>query len=260
MKKRDFFKLFLLPLVAMPLYADMPQPGVYGGVLFGFTWSSPISDPLIIPSLEAGRFPFIERIINLIIGNLQSVRGSDFELNYSAFGQIGGQIGYRFDSIRLEGQFFYNTSPYRKLKIHGLLRDFHIDSNTNLSNYITGETNTAAGMLNIYYDFLKLPIKLANITPFVGVGGGYANVSNNLKIYKDGSALNNDPISPNGSHFAGQLMAGLLYFIDEFSTIGLDYRYFTTASESHTVGAGTTTFRNQIQSANLTYNGSFNFG
>ena len=260
MKKRGFFKLLLLPLVSMTLYAQMPQPGLYGGVLFGFTWSSPISDPLILPFLEAGDNPLVEFIINKILGKLKSANGSDFEINYSSFGQIGGQIGYRFDSLRVEGQFFYNTSPFRKLKIHGLIKDFELGSNNNVSNYITGETNTAAGMLNIYYDFLKLPINLVNITPFVGVGGGYANVSNNLKIYRDGSALNNDPISPNGSHFAGQLMAGLLYFIDEFSTIGLDYRYFTTASETHTIGAGTTTFRNQIQSANLTYNGSFNFG
>lgn len=263
MAKRDFIKLLVLPFISLPVFAEMPGAGLYGGALIGITWSSPISDPLIISLIdtERQRDGFFAQLIQRIFLQYRStLSGRDFELNYATFGQIGAQIGYRFESLRLEGQFFYNTSPYRKLIFHGPLLDFDISANSNQNNYITGETNTAAGMLNIYYDFIHFPVKFINITPFVGIGGGYANVSNNLKLYIQGNALNNNPIAPSGSHFAGQLMTGLLYFIDEFSTIGLDYRYFTTASQTVSIAAENTTFRNQIQSVNLTYNGSFNFG
>lgn len=260
MKKMNFISLCFITLVTMPLYAIMPQQGLYGGVLFGFSWSSPIANPMGFPFVndDLQRDGPISKLIKRIISD--KFNSTSFKLEYSVLGQIGGQIGYRFDNIRLEGEFFYNVSPYRKLKIDGLTREFEISANNNLSNYITGETDTAAGMLNIYYDFLQLPSKWISITPFVGIGGGYANVTNNLQIYANGNLLNNTPISPSSAHFAGQLMTGLLYFIDEFSTIGLDYRYFTTASQTMTVAGHDSTFKNQIQSVNLTYNGSFNFG
>lgn len=263
MKKTVFFILLLLPFISLPVCAEMPEAGLYGGALIGITWSSPISDPLIIPfiQIELENGGIIAQLIQqLILKYRSNLGGRDFELNYSAFGQIGAQIGYRFKNMRLEGQFFYNTSPYKNLKINGPLVDFDISGNGDQNLYITGETNTAAGMVNVYYDFIDLPFKLMDITPFVGIGGGYANVSNNLTLYAAGKPLNNNPIAPNGSHFAGQLMTGLLYFIDEFSTIGLDYRYFTTASQTVSIAAGNTSFRNQIQSVNLTYNGSFNLG
>ncbi len=263
MKKKDFFRLLFLSGLLFPVYAEMPNPGVYGGAFVGLTWSSPISDPLIVPfiELELKQDGFIAELIKRLFNKLENARkGRNYELTYSTFGQFGLELGYRFQSLRIEGEFFYNSSPYQHLNILGGYRDFRFSGNSNQDNYISGKTDIAAGMLNIYYDFLNLPIPNIGITPFVGVGGGYAKITNDLKIYNQGQLINNAPISPNGSHFAGQLMAGLLYFIDEFSTIGLDYRYFTTASETVTLAAGDTTFRNQIQSVNLTYNGSFNFG
>ena len=263
LKTRPWIKLLLLPFISQPICAAMPEAGVYAGALLGITWSSPISTPLIIPYIEINlqEDGIIAQLIKKLVQNYRStLNGRDFQLNYATFGQIGGQIGYRYQSFRVEGQFFYNTSPYRKLKYTGPLIDLDIAANSDQGFYIGGETTTAAGMLNIYYDLMQLPIKLMDITPFVGVGGGYANVNNNLQLYIQGNALNNNAIAPSGSHFAGQLMTGLLYFIDEFSTIGLDYRYFTTAAQTVSISAGETTFRNQIQSVNLTYNGSFNLG
>ena len=219
---------------AMPVN---PIPGIYGGAIIAVSWAS--STDVLNGSYTIDK------------------------LTYAMMGAIGGQIGYRWQNVRLEGELFYNNSPYDSLTYNNPdIGGYQtLKANNDQTNYATGETNILATMFNIYYDFINLGIGPMQITPYVGAGGGYAWVQNDdLQVYLDGTQTYTDHILTNNSGLAGQLIAGLLFFIDESSYFGLDYRYFTTVNEHQQLGQVKSSFQNQVMSINLSFNGSFNWG
>jgi hypothetical protein len=213
-----------------------PTPGIYAGANIGASWAASV---------------------DVLNGSYTKDK-----LTYTMLGNIGGQIGYRWKNIRLEGELFYNSNPYNSITYNNPdIGGYQtIYANNDQTNYITGETNTLATLMNVYYDFLEFGIGPLQITPYVGAGGGYAWVQNNLDMFLDGTQTYTDHFFPNNSGLAGQLMAGLLFFIDESSYLAVDYRYFTTANEHQQWGQSTSSFQNQFMSINLTFNGSFNWG
>jgi hypothetical protein len=233
-KKASVILVFYsLASFAQPL---IPIPGLYGGVNIAPSWAS--STDVLNGSYTVDK------------------------LTYTMMGGIGGQLGYRWQNLRLEGELFYNASPYNSITYNSPDAGGYtkLYANNDQTNYISGETNILTTMLNIYYDFLNWGIGPMQITPYVGAGGGYAWVQNDLNVFLDGTQTYTNQYYPNNSGLAGQLIAGLLFFIDESSYFGLDYRYFTTVNEHQQLGQVTSSFQNQLMSINLSFNGSFNWG
>lgn len=236
MYKTIIFSALLFSSLNSQAFSLTPTPGLYGGLNIAASWASSVDVLTTSYTID--------------------------KLTYTMMGAIGAQLGYRWRNIRLEGELFYNNSPYNSITynnpdIGGLVTLY---ANNDQTNYITGATNILAPMLNIYYDFLELGIGPMQITPYVAAGGGYAWVQNDIDFFIDGSQTYTDHIYPNNSGLAGQLMAGVLLFIDESSYFGLDYRYFTTVNEQQQWGQVKSSFQNQLMSINLSFNGSFNWG
>jgi opacity protein-like surface antigen len=161
-------------------------------------------------------------------------------------GNIGGFGGYRCNHWRAEGELMLNYNPYSSLKIGSFTINKTSSSSTGFG--LKGQTTTAAFMVNGYYDFFN---ESSYFSPYVGLGVGYAMLRSNIKFYFADTYITGSSVSNNSSSPAAQLILGLGYFMDDYTTIGLDYRYFTTK----TIQPYNT--RNQINSINITLSGSF---
>lgn len=214
-------------------FALNPEDGLYAGVLVGPSWA---------PSIT-----------------LRTTQA--LELNYQIMGQIGAQVGYRCDKVRAEAEFFYNSNPYSNIVFNGVT----YTTNKTTENYFNGQTNLMFGMFNVYYDLLPPPSTDSNFAPFVGIGVGYGSSQNTLSI-----TANSEEITPSGlgkSHttFGGQVIGGLLGFLDDFSYFMLDVRYFSTPNYTQNITYlnGNTQqidYKNQIVSVNLSFNSALNLG
>lgn len=246
-------------------YAHTPVPGVYMGAMLGvssapsvnqaYTIPSPITTDTIIGYTER-RLPILEQPIYSTI-NPGIYPAS---IDYSWFGLISGSLGYRWENYRIEAQFFYNTNPYNAFNFTYQGTNYYVSANNSAGNYIQGQTNTSAGMFNLYYDFLPGGNVNSYFAPFLGVGGGIASVQNQIQVYLYNQETYNPPNYTRNS-LGGQLMAGTLFFIDNFSFFSLDFRYFTTTKYTQNLSdSGTVTAQNQILSVNLSFNSSLSMG
>jgi len=253
-----------------------PVPGFYGGITLGGSTAASS-----LKYKDSASFP----PSGIIPASTISI---DAELKYSAFGNIGGQLGYRFDDFRAEIEPFYNHSPYNSITIDGTLSINGIGTiskRINLTDtkvaqgrtYIKGSTDTMSVMLNGYFDFFPLVGRNANFVPYIGVGIGYSNINNRIKLVCDGQTLQvvngvvdlscsgSAPpppvegavpakVSNNTTSMAAQGIFGMNYFMDDYTTVGLDFRAYSSRS--------TKPFdeRTQFYAVNLLFNGSFNFG
>lgn len=287
-----FFKpIALLSALAIntTIYAVNPKNDWYAGIFLGpsaasassFNFGKPItySNPNIYLSASSGR------------------------ITYSVLGGIGGQIGYRFcNKHRIEGEFYYNNNHIKQLQLYDytMTNSYYPAANVsppvsvqvfnNLENttdaHIQGDTNTGAFMLNFIYDLLTVSANsdgYNRVVPFVGVGIGYAFVQNAMQVYR---ATTTDPANDPYTNrqvfgvlqqryiYAGQGLAGINYFMDDFTWIGIDFRYFTTGSSTAnsqytfisptattTVSSNSSLFssKTQIISANISISGTLNF-
>ncbi len=233
-------------------YALNPQPAWYAGLLVG------ANQP---PNLD---FTFADRFGQIKPGTL----------GYDTMGTIGGQIGYRWcDNFRFEGQFFYNNSPYNYLRFDTTT----IHSPDNGSGLrMQGQTQSGAGTFNIFYDFFG--DYSSNLVPYVGAGIGYVYVENKIKWFVEGEQVTLPQIEDylgmdfsgpgilgNGqskSGIAGQAIAGLSYYMDDFSYFALDVRYLVSQQQT-IMGRQTRRVSNsfdlryQLYSINLLFNGAF---
>ena len=181
-------------------------------------------------------------------------------LSYSFMGLLGAQIGYRYEKFRAEVQFIYNSGDYDTLRYNGV----KIKSNTNSAVYLSGQSNIIAGLANFYYDMLPPPNIDSNIVPYIGLGIGYASIANNLYVYTQNTGvstkISQDSLLPSATAFAGQMIAGIAYHLDDFSFFSLDCRLFSTANIAQTYVGGNDPIRYQFVSGNLTFNGAFDLG
>lgn len=143
------------------------------------------------------------------------------ELDYKLGGGGGFAFGYRMKSLRLEGELSGSYTAYDDLK----LSDGITLPNNNIS--FKGNTNLIAGLFNIYYDFYRHGHdgETLNTVPFVGLGLGYASVDNKFKFGTSGSSSSLETNNERESVGIYQAILGVNYFFDDFSAIGINYRF-----------------------------------
>lgn len=243
--------LIALLLAHGSAYAVNPVQGWYGGILLGVNYT---------PSASNFVFPSNRPIPAEVLAHIDTsiTPGVPFTLSYQTMGQLAGQVGYRYDHYRIEGQLDYNNSPYSSIKV-GNNFVLVTNSSTTTDPYYTfkGKTDIIAGMVNGYYDFLPTDPS-SSFVPYLGVGIGYAYVANSFKVQlvsaETGVVASVSP-SAHSTSAAGQAIIGGSYFLDDFAYFGLDFRYLTTATISPTLGV-----RPQVYTVNLSFNGAFNAG
>lgn len=191
---------------------------------------------------------------------------ADTTLSYSVMGGIGGEVGYRCDHLRGEGQILYNNNPFNTLTINNSIQINGSRTITPTETYplsMQGQTNTLGLMANAYYDFYTLTQdNVARIVPYAGLGIGYAYVKSNIEFKEDGVPVANGSASANFDSAAAQAIVGSNYFLDDFTTLGLDFRYFSTLKNTQKgpQGVNNLTTRAQFYSINLVFNGAFDVG
>jgi opacity protein-like surface antigen len=248
-KKSVFFKntittISLLTISKLALAVN-PVPSWYGGIMLGVSGTQSVN---INNSFESA----LPRTIAT--------------LKYNPGGNIAGQAGYRFPHFRVEGELLFNYSPYSEIETpSGIIKKqkkSNIIPSTPISNTtpsaistltMDGKTNTGAFLVNGFYDFYSTDDSF-NWTAYVGLGIGYATVSNNLKLYQSNAEIVDDRWSKSATTPAAQGIVGIGYFVDDFTSIGLDFRYLATKSIEPFNS------RNEIASLNVTLNGSFDCG
>lgn len=199
------FKLGLLTfLVGQAVYAVNTPSGWYGGAMLG---------------------PTSSHTVNFTTFNPRSNRVESGQLLYSILGYIGGQVGYRFNQLRAEGEFFFNSAPYHQLTLGG--QKFTTSTHTT-SWHIKGQTNTGAFMLNGFYDFMRMTDNNVFWVPYVGVGIGYGEINNNVKYYLDKAFIKKTTAKANSPLAQG--IIGISYFVDDFFWFSADYRYIASKS------------------------------
>lgn len=153
-----------------------------------------------------GGYTFIPSNINHFdLGLFRDATGYDGGYN------VGGRIGYQSNPIRYEGEYTF---------LHAGLDHFNVNGIN--QTVVSGYSSANLLMANIYYDF---PEMLPAISPFLGVGIGYA--------YLQASLSSTGPFfstfySCNESAFAYQGTAGITYNFSENYAVNLAYRYVST--------------------------------
>ncbi|WP_367607320.1 outer membrane protein [Legionella sp. W05-934-2] len=176
------------------------------------------------------------------------------QLDYRIGGGGGGQIGYRCAPWRIEGEIIFNINSYSKLTINGVtIKRFNNNNASTTPLSLRGDTYYVGGMVNGYYDLYQVQFSQdSQIVPYIGLGGGYVTVKNELRLYSY-SNLIQPTVKESSSEGAVQLIIGGQYFADDFTSVGLDYRYFSTLGK---VG-NRSNDRLAVHTANLTLNFAF---
>ncbi|KTC88471.1 outer membrane protein [Legionella cincinnatiensis] len=146
---------------------------------------------------------------------------------------VGGRLGYQSNPIRYEIEYTYLQANTKKF-------DVFLIPQTGVS----GNTHANIGMANIYYDFAD--VILPTISPFLGVGIGYAYIQNSLESSGPFDAIF---FKQNNGVFAYQGTAGLTYNFAENFALNASYRYLATSS-SNTFGK---TFQSQMGDVGIVY-------
>jgi opacity protein-like surface antigen len=253
--KRNLISSILFVCVSTS-FALNPQPGTYGGVILGGSYIFPMN---IYPNNNLLSSTYTNSSIFR-----DYVGGQDnnplHTLTYNFMGLLGAQLGYRYEKFRVEGQFLFNSGTYDTLSYNNV----KIKTNTDQAVYISGQSNILGGLANFYYDMLPPPNIDSNVAPYLGFGVGIASVQNNLYLYTQNTGvstkISEDSMLPSASSFAGQLIVGFAYHLDDFSFFSLDCRLFSTANISQNYVGGNDGIRYQFVSGNLTFNGIFDLG
>lgn len=180
------------------------------------------------------------------------------KLKYSFGGGGGGQLGYRYEEFRIEAEGLFNYSPDDTLTLDGTKFGKYKSSKIALTNGFTfnGHTILAAGLVNLFYDVYMGTD--CYIVPYIGVGVGYAYLHNTMQLFYNNNPITNSHYTDSQNLLAAQGIIGLNYFLDDFTFVGLDFRYLGTQSASIvTSNVQLSSFRYQFESINLSINSSF---
>jgi len=259
---KQSFKLSLIALLLSNMAnAANPVQGWYAGIMLGAS-STPalkFNTPAYPVVFGTTTLPTIPRIPG--------------KLSYKVFGNIGGQVGYRFmENFRAEMQIFGNSNNYSKLTLGPFTYAGDVypaivigSPKTSTGLRMKGSTTTGAFMVNGFYDFYTPGG--SDFSPYLGLGVGYAHIMDKLKfyynnVYVSGTTLKSSANAPNvyvsgttlkssANAPAVQAIIGAGYFMDDFTWVGLDYRYFTTKTIQDRGS------RLQINTINLSISGMF---
>jgi opacity protein-like surface antigen len=249
------YALFTLAGLSSATFALNPQSGIYGGAIIGGSYILPMNiypyDNALFNALSIPTF-------NAFVGGADSNPLN--RLTYNFMGLLGFQLGYRCNKLRFEGQFLFNSGTYDSLTYNGV----KILTNSDKAVYLSGQSNIIGGMANFYYDMLPPPNIDSKLAPYVGFGVGYVTIQNNLYVYTQNTGISTkistESLLPSSNSFAGQLIAGLAYHLDDFSFFSLDFRLFSTANIAQNYANGNDSIRYQFVSGNLTFNGLLDLG
>lgn len=156
-------------------------------------------------------YDYLPANINTIHNNLYFDYTS-YKGGYNA----GGRAGFQSNPLRYELEYSF---------LYGHLTHFDINSVGQLG--VSGYSTANLFMANMYYDF---PEMLPAISPFLGLGIGYAYIQARLSsIYY----LYPTTFSLNGSAFAYQGTAGITYNFAENYAVNISYRYVATGNSTN---------------------------
>ena len=130
---------------------------------------------------------------------------------YQAGYDAGGNIGFKSNPMRYEGELTYINANLEKFR-----------NNSIQQTGVGGYNDNFLAMAKVYYDF---PNVLMAIQPFLGVGIGYAWVQARLNSTgPDGITQ----FTGSNSVFAYQATGGLTYNFAETWALNIGYRYIAT--------------------------------
>lgn len=130
--------------------------------------------------------------------------GGSGEMSFDdGFGLTLGLGNAYGNGFRSEVEFGYRTNDTDELSVSGYG-----------SIPIGGDITTVSLMANVLYDF----VPEGNVSPFIGVGLGIANIEADLDYLE----------SADDNVFAGQLMAGVGFAVSPNVKLDVQYRYFVT--------------------------------
>ena len=246
-------------LVSSAAFAVNPIEGWYGGIILGGSYTPNVSRSFSYPA-------------TLSDGTTRVLQGTA-TLDYSILGNIGVSAGYRWcDKYRVEAEFLYNNNPYKKLTFTGDTRQLAVtmgagslvkSNGDSLAWNFKGSTTTMGLLVNGFYDFIPSNPE-SSTAPYIGFGAGYAYVMNSLSFSCVENGSNACSIasgrkfrqpSSNLSTFGGQGIIGWSVYLDDFSSFGIDLRYFTTLAKSKEFDKPT-----QILSFNFGFKGNYDAG
>jgi opacity protein-like surface antigen len=195
-------------------FAVNPVPGFYGG-LYGGLSNGPSSRDI---SFTFNGTQFFGTIDNSVIG-----------------GGAAAYIGYRLKILRAEAEILYNRFSYGNLVFGNCtLNSPNIPPNGQCPTFVSnnlvgfsGSTWGVYGFFNGYIDFLLSSDDSTALAPYIGVGIGYAKITNSpnfVNVVQTTSFGGNVSASTS----AAQGIIGIAYWIDDYVNMAMDYRYITT--------------------------------
>jgi len=255
---KRFATIFGLLTISIHAYTLDPAPGLYAGIILGGSYLTSVNLQNLNPyfsNLYATNSTFSQYLKSL---GATVNSNSTYSLNYSFMGLLGAQVGYRYNNFRMELEGFYNTNPVNYLAINAV----KLSSNSSKDAYVSGQTNISAGFVNFYYDLIAPGNIDSSISPYIGLGVGYSRVQNNLNLQVEDILINQSSLAQTKGAVAGQLIAGLAYFIDNDSYFGCDARIFSTVGiqQPYPYNNNQNTNNYRLTSVNITYNGHFDLG
>lgn len=133
--------------------------------------------------------------------------------SYHSGFDTGGNIGFKSNPMRYEGELTYLDANLKKFNVNGVNQ-----------TGIRGYSDAVLAMANIYYDFNGIA---PSLQPFLGGGIGYGWV--NAKLNSTGPF---SIIQYTGSNnvFTYQATAGLTYNLAKNYALNLGYRYIATTN------------------------------
>lgn len=143
----------------------------------------------------------------------------NYSLSYNPGGGGSIELGYRCNKFRFELEGLFNYNAFHQITMGKYT--FTSGKDANLS--FNGDTYYPAGFFNILYELYAEGTNKTNWAPYVGVGVGYGGIYNVFNLTYQGSTFYT--YSKHHSVLMGQAIAGLGYFMDDYTFVGLDYRY-----------------------------------
>lgn len=204
-------------MVSSAAQAVNPVEGGYFGIMGGvgympgnskFTTPYPISNPYPIPNPVPTQFGPV-------------VPG---QLSYQVMGGGGLELGYRLACWRLEFQPYIDVNYYKQYNVNGII--FKSPKNSSYVR-VKGYTDLIAGFVNAYYDFLS-PNTDKNFGAYLGLGVGVGRVQNNVAFYNNNVLISGTSFSTVQTSGVAQGIIGYEYWMDDFTMLGIDYRYITS--------------------------------
>lgn len=244
---RQLIKLgFLLgSFISTGAYALNPQQGFYLGVLGQVSHS---------PNLQFN--PYVDPFFSSLPANAQNILTNITLTSVPTIilQPVGGggavSLGYKLNQFRAEAEFFLNYNSYRQFQFTTAeggtctlqspsvvaptcAMVFPVSSTlpqgTGLA--FSGKELVMDGFFNVFFDFW-FEDPTISIVPYIGGGVGAGLIKNtvnfqNNTLYTNGNTVFFVTGSNTTSSLAAQGILGVYYYMDDFTTINLDFRYIS---------------------------------